>query len=103
MSANPNPVSGEYDILALAPVDGDKVRLSAQVYNYSTAKSFTDCLVQFYKIKLDPDTDREIGPRQLIGTTLISLLPRARRRHRLSGIQRGPADLTARRIASTSI
>ena len=77
MSANPNPVSGEYDILALAPVDGDKVRLSAQVYNYSTAKSFTDCLVQFYKIKLDPDTDREIGPRQLIETTLISLLPRA--------------------------
>src|SRR5208283_2360825 len=42
MSANPNPVSKEYDILALAPVDGDKVRLSAQVYNYSTAKGFNN-------------------------------------------------------------
>ena len=71
--------SGERKIrhTGLAPVDGDMVRLSAQVYNYSTAKRFDNCLVQFYTIKLDPDTEQEIPPRQLIGTTHISLAPRA--------------------------
>jgi hypothetical protein len=77
MSPNVNPVSGQYDILALAPVDGDKVRLSAQVYNYSTAKRFNNCLVEFFKVKIDSDTDKEIGPRQSIGQTTISLDPRA--------------------------
>jgi hypothetical protein len=48
-------------------------RLSAQVYNYSTAKTFNNCMVQFYAIKLDPDTEQEIGSLQLIGTTHISL------------------------------
>ena len=77
LGQDPDPVTGQYDILGQAAVDGQKVRLSAQVYNYSTAKSFKDCLVQFYAIKYDSSSDREEGARRLIGQTTISLDPRA--------------------------
>jgi hypothetical protein len=76
MTAGFDPANEAYDILALAPVDGDKVRVSAQVYNYSTGQSFKDCLVRFYAIKYDSLTNTEIGSRRLIGSTVISLLPR---------------------------
>jgi hypothetical protein len=76
LSNTPDPVTGQYNILARAPVAGEKVRLSAQVYNYSTAQSFKDCSVQFYAIKYDSSSDREQGQRQLIGETMISLPPR---------------------------
>jgi hypothetical protein len=71
-----DPITGEYDILAAAPTDGDQVRLSAQVYNYSTGKSFSNCLVQFYAIKYDSESDTEIGSRHLVGSTVVSLPPR---------------------------
>jgi hypothetical protein len=76
LSKDPDPVTGQYDILARAPVAGEKVRLSAQVYNYSTAQSFKDCSVQFYAIKYDSNSNLEQGSRQLIGETMISLPPR---------------------------
>ena len=77
LSKDPDPVTGQYDILGQAPVAGEAVRLSAQVYNYSTAKSFTDCLVQFLAIKYDSNSDTEEGTLQDIGSTHISLGPRA--------------------------
>ena len=61
--------------LSRAPLDGDRVRLSVEVYNYSTAKSFQNCAVKFFAIKYDSDTDQELGARQQIGTTSISLGP----------------------------
>jgi len=76
LSEAPDPVTGEYDFLAQAPVHGQKVRLSAQVYNYSTAKAFTDCSVNFYAIKYDSSSDKEVGVRRPIGSTTISLQPR---------------------------
>jgi hypothetical protein len=75
LSADPDPVTGEYDILGPAPTAGQKVRLSAQVYNYSTSQAFTNCLVQFYAIQYDSMNNEEIGQRQLIGSTTISALP----------------------------
>jgi hypothetical protein len=77
LAPDPDPVTGEYDILAQAPVDGDQVRLSVQVYNYSTAQSFSNSPVEFYAVKYDSATDAEIGPRQLLGSTHISLNPLA--------------------------
>ncbi len=75
LSADPNPVTGQYVLLSQAPLDGDRVRLSVEVYNYSTAKSFENCAVKFFAIKYDSDSDQELGTRQEIGTTSISLLP----------------------------
>lgn len=90
----PNPVTGEYDPLAQAPADGDQVRLSAQVYNYSTAKSFNNCLVQFYAIKYDSGSNTESGRRIPIGATTISLPPRGNAPAQVVGSTRGfgPAD-----------
>jgi hypothetical protein len=76
MTAKPDPVSGQYDLPEQAPIDGDQVRLSARVYNYSTGEAFTNWLVQFYVIKYNSSSNTEIGPRQLIGSTNISLPPR---------------------------
>jgi hypothetical protein len=75
LSADPDPVTGQYVPLAQAPLDGDRVRLSVEVYNYSTAKSFVNCAVKFFAIKYDSDTDQEVGARQEIGTTSISAAP----------------------------
>src|SRR5579862_4667413 len=61
------------------PIDGEQIRLSAQVHNYSTAQLFNDCLVQFYAIKYDSNTDTEEGTRRLIGETKVSLGPRETR------------------------
>jgi hypothetical protein len=77
LNPTPDPVTGENDILNQAPVDGDKVLVSAQVYNYSTAQAFKNCLVQFYTIKYNSSTDTESGPMTLIGSYRSpSLAPR---------------------------
>ena len=76
LSETPDPVTAEYDILGQAPIDGQRVRLSAQVYNYSTAKAFTDCSVEFYAVKYDSTSDQEAKERKLIGSTRLSLQPR---------------------------
>ena len=76
LSENLNPITGQYDILGQTPVTGDKVRLSAQVYNYSTGVPFRDCQVKFSAVKYNPVNNTESGPRLLIGTTLVSLVPR---------------------------
>jgi hypothetical protein len=76
MTADPAaPVIGEYDILALALVDGHKVRVSAQIYNYSTGQPFSNCLVQFYAIKYNSVTNQEIGDRIPICLATIALTP----------------------------
>jgi hypothetical protein len=77
LSQNLNPITGEYDILGKTPVTGDKVRLSAQVYNYSTAVAFGNCEVKFSAVKYNPANNTESGPRVAIGTTTVSLDPRA--------------------------
>jgi hypothetical protein len=73
LSPNVNPVTGQFDILAQTPVAGDKVRLSAQVYNYSTGVAFNDCEVKFSAVKYNPVNNTENGPRLAIGTTHVSL------------------------------
>lgn len=75
LGKDPDPVTGEYKILGPAPVAGEKVRLSAQAYNYSTAKSFKDSAAQLYAIRYDSNSNREEGERKLIGATTISLPP----------------------------
>jgi hypothetical protein len=76
MSNTPDPVSGEYVILGQAPVAGEQVRLSAIIYNYSTAVVFTNCQVTFSAVKYDRNSDTESGPRIPIGSTFVSLPPR---------------------------
>ena len=71
-----NPITGQFDFLSQTPVAGDKVRLSAQVYNYSTGVAFTDCEVKFSAVKYNPIDNTESGPRLAIGTTHVSLEPR---------------------------
>ena len=71
-----NSATGQYDILGQTPVTGDKVRLSAQVYNYSIGVAFTNCEVKFSAVKYNPVNNTESGPRLVIGTTLVSLEPR---------------------------
>jgi hypothetical protein len=76
MTDKADPVTGQYAILSQTPVVGDKVGLSAQVYNYSTGVAFRGCEVEFSAVKYDPVTNREIGSRMPIGSTTISLDPR---------------------------
>jgi hypothetical protein len=71
-----NPITGHFDILNKTPMAGDKVRLSAQVYNYSTGVAFKDCEVKFSAVKYNPINNTESGPRVAIGTTRVSLEPR---------------------------
>jgi hypothetical protein len=76
LTVQPNPITGQFDILGLTPVTGDKVRLSVQVYNYSTGVAFSDCEVKFSAIKYNPIDNTESGPLLAIGTTHVSLNPR---------------------------
>lgn len=71
-----NPITGQFDILGQTPVAGDKVRLSAQVHNYSTGVAFQNCEVKFLAVKYNRVNNTEIGPRLAIGTTHVSLAPR---------------------------
>lgn len=75
-AVEPNPITGQFDVLGRTPVAGDRVRLSAQIYNYSTGVSFTNCEVKFSAVKYNPINSTESGPRLPIGTTHVSLEPR---------------------------
>src|SRR6185295_16201867 len=90
--ADLNPVTNDYDYLAGAPVEGDKVRIEARVYNYSTAQPANDVRVRFQVVGYDDATDSEIpfttctngpdeevlrGGRCTIGQTVVNLNPLA--------------------------
>jgi len=79
-----NPVTNDYDYLADTPVAGDKVRIDARVYNYSTAVAANNLKVRFQVVGYDSDNDTEIAlttcpggtptnGRCTIGETLLSL------------------------------
>ena len=105
LSVNPDPITGQYVLLSQAPLDGDRVRLSVEVYNYSTAKRFENCAVKFFAIKYDSDTDQELGARQEIGTTSISLGPLQHQPAQIVWIRRDsvPGRLAVNSIESTLI
>jgi hypothetical protein len=66
--------------LTSQPVDGDRVRLLVQVYNYSTAKLAQKVWVRFEAVQYNTNTNREIGHRMRLGeTTLAQILPRQMR------------------------
>lgn len=84
-----NPVTGDYDYLADTPLLGDRVRIDARIYNYSTAKEIDTPKVRFQVVEIDPDTEAEIDPnlgpraynvqvapgnRTTIGETMLPLL-----------------------------
>lgn len=60
---DPNPVTGEYGYLAEAPLVGDKVRLEARVYNYSTGQAAENLKARFQIVRLDENTYAEVDPR----------------------------------------
>jgi len=69
-----NPVSGEYDILGGPPVDGDKVRLCARVYNFSLNEPTGAFNVLFEYVLYDNKTGQEVvDSRTAIGTVSTSL------------------------------
>jgi hypothetical protein len=69
-----NPVTNAYDYLPGAATAGDKVRVAAHVYNYSTGKPLYHLLVRFQAVEIAPVTDRDIGTRETIGETEVSQL-----------------------------
>jgi hypothetical protein len=87
--ADLNPVTNDYDYLASAPVEGDKVRIEARVYNYSTALPANNVRVRFQVIGYNDAADSEVpftscpagivpnGQRCTIGETAVSLEPLA--------------------------
>jgi len=104
LSANPDPVTGVYNILGLAPVDGQKVRLSAQIYNYSTGQQFDNCQVEVYAIKYDSVTNQEFGARIPIGSATVALPALGTSPAQIIWDTTGSADrLADRNIASTLI
>ncbi len=54
-----NPVTNDYNYLASAPLAGDKVRVEARVYNYSTAIAASNVKARFQVIGYDSNTDSE--------------------------------------------
>ncbi|MGH9845506.1 MAG: hypothetical protein ACREEM_42890, partial [Blastocatellia bacterium] len=61
--ADLNQTTGEYGYLAEAPLLGDRVRLEARVYNYSTGKAAENLTARFQIVQLDESTYAEIDPR----------------------------------------
>ena len=70
--SEPDPVSGEYQILAGPPKDGDTVRLCARVYNFALNNPTGTFNVLFESIRVNPLGD-EVGSRETIGTTSADL------------------------------
>lgn len=58
-----NPITGEYGYLAEAPLLGDRVRLEARLYNYSTGRAAEGLKVRWQMVRLDESTYAEIDPR----------------------------------------
>jgi hypothetical protein len=89
--ADLNPVTKDYDYLASAPTEGDKVRIEVRVYNYSTAQPADNVLVRFQAVGYNDATDTEVpfsscpngtvvsNGRCTIGETFVSLNPLAMR------------------------
>ena len=69
-----DPTTGDYPYLAGAPAAGDKVRVEARVYNYSTGKPTGDFTVSFRTAPVDEDLKDTAAPRE-IGRTTVSLAP----------------------------
>ncbi|NPA25479.1 MAG: hypothetical protein GXO34_06605 [Deltaproteobacteria bacterium] len=69
---DPDPVSGLHPALTGPPVDGEKVRLCARVYNFALSDPVEDLKVRFEVVQLD-ERDEEIGERELVGDTRVSL------------------------------
>ncbi len=55
-----NPVTNTYDLLASNPLAGEKVRVEARVYNYSTAVAFNNLKVRFQVIGYDSGESTEV-------------------------------------------
>ena len=66
--------SSPCDELTRVPRDGERVRLYARIYNYSTAKAAQNVVVRFLAAAYDSVDNREIGPRRRIGQTRIGTL-----------------------------
>ncbi|RLB68824.1 MAG: hypothetical protein DRH03_09335, partial [Deltaproteobacteria bacterium] len=70
----PDKVSGNYELIAGPPVEGETIRLCARIYNFALNQqhSLADIDVRFESIQLD-DGGNEIGVRELVGDTTVSL------------------------------
>lgn len=102
-----NPITNDYDHLAQAPVEGDRVRIEARVYNYSTAQAANNVTVRFEVIGYNDQSDAEVpfsacpagalvhGGRCAIGETLVSLAPLAMQRVAITWDTRGFGPPTA--------
>jgi hypothetical protein len=86
-SPDPDPVTKTYGLLAFSPIAGDKVRLEARVYNYSTAVAASNLPVRFQVVAYNAASDQETpvaacptdpswraGARCTIGQTTIASL-----------------------------
>jgi hypothetical protein len=60
--------------LTRQPVDGERVRLLARVYNYSTARTATNVTVRFQAVRYNAANNREVGARRTLGETVIANL-----------------------------
>jgi len=69
---DPDKVSGNHELISGPPVDGETVRLCARIYNFALNDPVDDVVVKFESIQLD-DGGNEIGERELIGETTVSL------------------------------
>jgi hypothetical protein len=75
---------GEFPLVAGAVTDGEEIRVSADVYNYSLGEGFDGMGVSFQAVRYNPVSNTEIGdPVDLncgVGSiTFLSLDPRARK------------------------
>ena len=52
-------MSNTYDYLAYAPATGEQVRVTTNVYNYSTGVAVSNLLVQFEAVGYNATTDAE--------------------------------------------
>lgn len=86
--AERNTITNDFDQLAQAPAEGDRVRIETRIYNYSTAQAANGVTVRFAVIGYNDLSDAEIpftscpagtmldaAGRCIIGETLVSLPP----------------------------
>lgn len=76
---DPNPVTGEYDVLSSNPVEDDVVRLRTRVYNYSIGSRASGISVDFSGVEVNPATGDEIGDPRPIGKTTTAVDPQGHR------------------------
>jgi hypothetical protein len=71
-----DPVTGQFVFLSQTPVAGDKVRLSARVYNYSTSVAFKHFEVKCSAVKYNRITTRKTDRAWRSARPNVSLDPR---------------------------